>query len=417
MGSSALKVHLDTPYSRTSYHTHVFGPGDKVAGKVVFSPESDESIESIYVEFRGKCETKISHGNDSQIYERQMFRLTETLFQGPYKMKAATYEYPFSFTFPEKFLYRGLEFRDDGRFELPGPDGMLWLPPSCVDYGDRGGSCEVHYHVTATIPRTFMDWEDKILLSFCPWRTELHVPEMRKEASQREARLRRYRLSEEGVPRLLTKKEVFKEGFKKSAETKFVDFSMSATAPTRIVAGKSYPVEITLTSNGAEQLGTVPEFRIKSCAMFVKSQTYIRVPGAFTDHLDVFDGHIPLTSSSRVDVVLPLGEKQTFNGMFRTRGPFPPPTFSSWAFKRTYGLELKAIVECLGEEEKFKIHWMNVEVLPGKTKTGDGEAIREIEEGMAEMAVAAEGLSSYTRTGEESLPRYEKHVDKNALDL
>ena len=69
---------------------------------------------------------------------------------------------------------------------------------------------------------------------------------------------------QEGVPGRLTKREAFKEGIKKKAETKAVHFSLSATMPTRIVIGKLYPVEITLTSKDAEELGVMPEFKIKS---------------------------------------------------------------------------------------------------------------------------------------------------------
>lgn len=111
-----------------------------------------------------------------------------------------------------------------------------------------------------------------------------------------------------------------------------------------------------------------------------------------------------------------MNEKQTPKGMFPIRGPYPPPTFSSSCIRRTYGLGLKAALECLGEEERFKIHWMGVKVLAAKMEPGTEEEIRGIEEAAAGIAVGktsreGEGLPSYERTGEESLPRYEKHVD------
>lgn len=85
MDSWDVKIQLDPPYNWARYRNHVFGPGDKVAGKVVSSPRSDESIDSIYIEFKGKCKTQHGHGKGEQKYEHQMFLLIETLFKGPYK--------------------------------------------------------------------------------------------------------------------------------------------------------------------------------------------------------------------------------------------------------------------------------------------------------------------------------------------
>ena len=73
------------------------------------------------------------------------------------------------------------------------------------------------------------------------------------------------------------------------------------------------------------------------------------------DHISNLDGHIPLTKTSRLDEVLPVNVPVRFNGIFPTQGPYPPPTFDSWAIRRRYALELKAVVECLGDVERFKI--------------------------------------------------------------
>lgn len=82
MGSWDVKINLDPPYNRVHYRNHAFGPGDKVAGKVVFSPKSDESIDSIYIEFKGKCKTQHGRGKDERKYERQMFVMKEYFVQG-----------------------------------------------------------------------------------------------------------------------------------------------------------------------------------------------------------------------------------------------------------------------------------------------------------------------------------------------
>jgi hypothetical protein len=414
-----LKIHLDEPYNRAQYRNHVFGPGDKISGKVVFSPKSDEDVESIYIEFKGKCKTQHGRGDDERKYECEMFRLYEKLFKGPYKMRAAVYEYPFSFTFPGKFTYTGCEFRDEGIFRGQAGPGMLELPPSFTDDGSYSGECEVYYDLTAKILRTFMDWENKVYFCFSPWRKEVDVPEESRIMKTYETHHVHYRLTKEGVPRPLTKTEAFKEGFRHKAETKTVNYSLEAKAPPQIVIGKPYQVEITLKSKDAETLGVTPEFKIKSYELLLKKQTDIRVPGAFVDHYNSLDGHVPLSSSSRLNVVLPVNEATKFKWMFSTRGPFPPPTFTSLAIRRTYGLELKAVVECFGEEEKFKIQWANVKVLPSRMEDGVEEAIRGLEMGTASLNVGEgervpEGLPAY-ESGHEALPRYEKHVDGDVL--
>ena len=323
-------------------------------------------------------------------------------------------------------MYWGNEFRDEGMFRGQAEPGKLPCPPSCEDDGSFNGGLEIQYHLTTRIPRTFMDWEDKVYLNYSPWRTEADVREERKVAKvdQYEEHHTHYRLTGEGVPRALTKTEAFKEMLHHKAETKTVHFSLSATAPTQIVIGKSYPVEITLTSKDAEELGIVPEFKIKSYQLFLKGRANVRVPGAFVDHETYIEGHIPLTNYEKLDVVLPVNKAVKFNGMFPTRGPYPPPTFMSWAIRRTYGLELKATVECLGEEESFKIHWTGVELHPARMEPGVEEAIRSIESGTANLDVGleervVEGLPEYQpgHGQEEVLPRYEKHVDGNVLGL
>jgi hypothetical protein len=114
-----------------------------------------------------------------------------------------------------------------------------------MDDENYSGACEVHYHLMAKIPRRFMDWEDKIMLNFSPWRTEDDVPELRKDAKQYDGYHRHYRLSEDGVPRPLTKSEAFKEGFKRKAETKTVNFSLKwygakADCDWEVVPGGDY---------------------------------------------------------------------------------------------------------------------------------------------------------------------------------
>jgi hypothetical protein len=125
-------ILLDPPYNRMSFQSHTFVSGDKVSGKVVFNLMKDEDVAQVFVEFYGKYRTKMKarESQDYQHYELVMFREHELLFKGPYKMRASTYEYPFTFQFPETFKYIN-EFREDtfwsgGRRKGPRP-----LPLTC----------------------------------------------------------------------------------------------------------------------------------------------------------------------------------------------------------------------------------------------------------------------------------------------
>jgi hypothetical protein len=290
-----------------------------------------------------------------------------------------------------------------------------------------GGEVEVHYHLTARVPRKFVDWEDKINLNFSPWRTELDVREESEKAipTTCEPAHREYRLTQEGVPRPLTKSEAFKESFrtKSKPETKTVNFTLAAIAPTQIVIGKPYQLEIMVTSPNAEELGIVPEFRLKSYELNLKEKTDLRVPGVFMDHQTCLESHLPLTSSSKIDTVLPVNEMTKFNAMFPTHGAFPPPNFTSFAIRRRYVLELKAEVECFGERERYKIQWASVTLHPSRMEPGVEEAMRSIEAGTATLDVgmserAVDVLPVYQPAdGQDTLPRYEKHVEGSVLGL
>jgi hypothetical protein len=86
-------------------------------------------------------------------------------------MRASTYEYPFEFQFPNKFgLNGGNEFNDEGFAPERSRQGLQPLPPSCFDGGNE--RCAIYYHLTARVPKTLVDWEDKCTLLFSPFRTE-----------------------------------------------------------------------------------------------------------------------------------------------------------------------------------------------------------------------------------------------------
>jgi hypothetical protein len=54
-----LKILLGLPYNRMNFQSHTFTPGDKVPGKVVINLMKDEDVDQIFVEFHGRCKTKM----------------------------------------------------------------------------------------------------------------------------------------------------------------------------------------------------------------------------------------------------------------------------------------------------------------------------------------------------------------------
>jgi len=99
---SSVKIILDPVYEKTQSKTPVFRSGDISTGKVVLSLKNDEKSSPCPIDFTGKCENRENHSNDDEghKFQMEMFRLSKTLFKGPFKMRAGTCNTTFSFTFP-----------------------------------------------------------------------------------------------------------------------------------------------------------------------------------------------------------------------------------------------------------------------------------------------------------------------------
>jgi hypothetical protein len=226
---------------------------------------------------------------------------------------------------------------------------------------------------------------------------------------------RHYRLTHEGIPRPLTKTEALKEGIHHKSENLKVDFWLSAKAPTNIIIGKPYTMELTL---GCKDTGTgdsLPGFLLKEYQFSLKPRTDIRVPGIMYDHEQLIDGtHIILRTGS-LNATLTPNKTIQINGMFPTTETYACPSFTSWAARRNYGLKLKADVWCLEEKTHFKLHWPNVTLFPPRAEPGVEEAMRGIENGAAGMGLGDQArlggdvdFSALSRNTEEVLPEYER---------
>jgi len=162
----------------------------------------------------------------------------------------------------------------------------------------------------------------------------------------------------------------------------------------------------------------MPVFSLRRCELDLKASTDVRVPSLLSDRTQHNSEHIPVSAKSLPMVELPVNKEVTFNGMFPQQGKmYETESFTSWAVRRTYGLELRAVVECLGSENRVKIKWPSV-VLFGRgvedAGTGDGDGLDvsvDVGGGGGEQAPAyREGVAAMTVVGqvEEPLPIYEE---------
>jgi hypothetical protein len=91
-----------------------------------------------------------------------------------------------------------------------------------------------------------------------------------------------------------------------------------------------------------------------------------------------------MSRNFHLDTVLLVNKALRLNGTFHSSTPALPPTFISTAVRRTYALELEAIVECLGQLEKFEIYWQDHMLLPVRIQLGVKEAMRSVAAGTSE---------------------------------
>jgi hypothetical protein len=407
---SSLRIFLEGPSDGAKPQPRLFIPGDIVAGKVVLTLQEATNIASISIELKGCCGTQVSRYDISlketqtTFYSNQFLTLKETLFTGPFKMRASTYEYPFSFRLPETFDHKCGFFNNKPfapEYRLPGPKPM---PPTCK-VPHRGDShCGISYHLTARIPRTFSNWDDIKFLTFSPVRTEpdpAPIPQNADKSSASPCRCH-YRITDEGTYRKLTMGESMKEAFHHSAATSTVNFTFNATVPTTIVIGNSPAIDMTLICLDSAKGNPLPPFTLKSYALFLKSWTTFRARSRF---FDVTDQSILSSEIMRgtLNIPLPPNETISVNGLFPTDETYTCPTFVHDAVKREYALELKVVVDCLGEESNFKLKSGRVVLLAARMI---GEGNREILMGTGEL-----GMQS-----EQELPRYEER-DESASEV
>lgn len=101
--------------------------------------------------------------------------------------------------------------------------------------------------------------------------------------------------------------------------------------------------------------------------------------------------------------------------MFPLDQSYAPPSFTSWAIRTTYSLELRATISCLGEEFKGSVLCWNVTLYSARmSNEANEEASRSVNVGAANLGLGdREGLPAYGEASgagrhweEEQLPMY-----------
>jgi hypothetical protein len=158
------------------------------------------------------------------------------------------------------------------------------------------------------------------------------------------------------------------ESFHHSSENHRINFSVHAIAPTAIIFGKPYIVEVKVVSlDNKASWSSAPELQLKDYALILKDRTHFQIP----DHTAFIESDISLNSGV-LNTPLVVNEPVRVQGMVPTIGhqSFPPPSFTSVAVKRVYAMKLEGTILCLEEESKFNIYWNDAVVYPARMKDG-----------------------------------------------
>jgi hypothetical protein len=218
-----LRIRIDSENGQLGSYTSnnlsicrtLFAPGQRISGKVHLDLDKDEEVPKVLIEFRGRIKSSITTGSGNnrrtRRFEYIMFSFQKILFDGQdFKLRATNYEWPFSFTFPERFTMRNDPFDHSPRFTV----GDQLLPPSCSDINGSRANGSISYQLLARVPRTFLDWKFETYLRFTPVRREalphsMHVPKRQTETEQK----KKFRFDAVG-PRPLTTKESLSDKFR-----------------------------------------------------------------------------------------------------------------------------------------------------------------------------------------------------------
>lgn len=378
----------------TDQTAHCFLPGDRVSGKVILIAKGDEKIKDISVNFKGSLFTKYTAHNWVDTYRFNIFNLNKTLLQGPAKMPASTYEYPFFFEVPTGFTspvaWEG--------YSKPGdlyshPPGSVWpTPPTFEDaklLHDSHTDWNITYTLTAQAKKTMLNLGDELPIIITRPPTLNRGPGiLRQEA-----------------------RDDFTQNIKHSTGNYRLRISVLAQPTTAIIIGKPFTIAFTLQGNSPEfdYNMPLPEIQLKDYTMNLHSSTTVAVPigkkflsCSALCPFEFFPDKRIVNTPMRFNE--PVHMQETLPSSFRS-----PPSFKTVLLERRYYFQINAHVSCLDKTAKLKIllpFWLH----PSDIK--EASAVRSLPLAEGSQLPGAYTFSAVTNT---SYPNHQHPIQHGAL--
>lgn len=354
MGRSNISISLDGYIHKGTGDFPTYVPGQRVSGKVHFLLQAQKDIESIVIEFEGKCYTRVkrTNGNNTTYHSEtiDLFRFSQTLFRGPYTMQPISKEWPFSFTIPESSSFS----RDhSGRDSIIYDSKPQRLPPSLDIHPASGKSIKamVYYHLTAKInPNAFMGKKETVLpivlvpFSKTPPSEPSKVPIWINQQVYRSSSLR-------------PEKHSFKQKMSHvfwsdpSLKTPCVNFAPKAYLPTSASIWQPLPIEISIQHVPTGPTDPEkPTLILDAVTLQLKQYTVVRVKSTFGNYGDDMGKSMLATHTIRAGTILPLdGHQIEISNTFRLADMLKEvyrlaPSFFTYTINQSYSLKMIATV-------------------------------------------------------------------------
>ncbi|OBT77361.1 hypothetical protein VF21_03395 [Pseudogymnoascus sp. 05NY08] len=334
-----FRVVLDPPYSMTDQKAHHYLPGDPVSGKVILAAKDGEKIKSISVTFKGSFYTKATQGNLEGTYRFDIFNFSITLLQGPFKMTASTYEYPFLFEIPRGFA-----------------GSMRPTPPTCDDatqLRDTYSDWKIVYSISARGEKSMFGLGDELPIVVTASRPALHPGPGVLRQDARDGFKQSYAFTNEGIPRALTKTE----SFKGTANNYQLNLSLLAAPTTAIIIGQPFTIAFTLQTDTPTSNYRLPEFYLRDYTIALCSSSAVWTPynkgksyiGTTALHpFEIFPSKRTTNAPLRLNE--PVALQETLPTSFQST-----PSFKTLLFERRYYFQIHANVSCFDNTVKLKI--------------------------------------------------------------
>lgn len=355
-------IVLAPPYSMTDPKAHHFLPGDSISGKVILAAKDGEKIKSISVTLKGSFYTKATQGAFEGTYRFDIFNLSATLLQGPFKMTAQTYEYPFLFEIPRGFA-GPVEWASNSKpsdlYSIP-PGSMWPTPPTCDDatqLKDTYTDWRITYTLSARGEKSMFGLSDELPIIVTVARPSINPGTGFLREDARDGFKQNYAFTNEGIPRALTKTGSFKGTMQQNANNYQMNLSLLAAPATAIIIGQPFTIAFTLQTDTPTSNYRLPEFYLRDYTIGLCSSTSVWTP------YNKGQSYVGTTALAPFEI---FPSKRTVNAPLRFNEPVTmqeilpqsfrsTPSFKTLLFERRYYFQIHAHVSCFDNTVKLKI--------------------------------------------------------------